>query len=304
VSGEVRDRLLAAASRLGYVPDASARTLKQHTSRVIGVVVSDLSNQFYANVATGTEQTLRAAGYQMVIVADDNKSDEEMAAAHTFLALRAPGVVMTPLGSSAQDFLVSHGVAVVEVDRQLCPSRCDSVVLDNVRGAREATSHLIGLGHRRIAVLVVDTQWTSDVGRLKGYRAALRSGGIAIDAALIVKVPPGGDARGHILRLLDTQRPTAIFAANNLLAVETWQILRERRIRVPAEISLVGFDDVAWMDMVKPSITVVSQPVLEMGNSAARLLLRRLADQAAPLEHELLLPSLVLRKSTAPPPTA
>ena len=106
------------ADRLGYVPNASARTLKQRTSRVVGVVVSDLGNQFYAALAAGIEQTLREADYQMVLLGDNSESAEEVAGARTFLAMRAPGVIMTPARATAAELLAARGVAVVEVDRR------------------------------------------------------------------------------------------------------------------------------------------------------------------------------------------
>src|SRR4051794_18705159 len=160
VSDSARARLLDAADRLGYVPNASARTLKQKTSRVVGVVVSDLGNQFYARLAAGIEQTLREADYQMVILGDNSEGSEELDAARTFMAMRAPGVILTPVGAEAAELLARHGIAVVEVDRQLAAAPCDAVVVDNERGAREATRHLLALGHRRVALLGVDTDWT------------------------------------------------------------------------------------------------------------------------------------------------
>jgi LacI family transcriptional regulator len=301
VSAEARDRLLAAADRLGYVPNASARTLKQRTSRVVGVVVSDLSNQFYARLAAGVEQTLREADYQMMVLGDNSESDEEIAGARAFLAIRAPGVIMTPVGSDAADLLAAQGVAVVEVDRRLASSDCDAVVIDNEGGAYQATTHLIELGHRRIALLGIDTDWTTDAGRLAGYRAALADGGITADERLVVRVPVHAeDAFEQIDALMREDAPTAIFAANNLLAECAWRVLRDRGLRIPDDVSLVGFDDVPWMEMVEPGITVVAQPTLELGRCAARLLLRRLADPGLPRAVECLEPALVVRGSTGP----
>jgi LacI family transcriptional regulator len=302
VSDSVRDRLVAVAERLGYVPNASAQTLKQRTSRIVGVVVSALDNQFYAGLAAGIEQVLRESNYQMVILGDNNDAGEELAGVRTFLAMRAPGVIMTPVGAEASRLLQSHGIAVVEVDRQLAPN-CDGVVIDNERGGREATMHLVGLGHKRIALLGVDTQWTTDAGRLKGYRTALKNAGITFDKKLVASIPlraPDIDAR--IESLLDTASPTAIFAANNELAEHAWRVLRRRGLSIPGDMSLVGFDDVPWMEMVDPPITVVDQPTIELGRSAARLLLRRLNGGAAALPGvEVLQPRLVVRGSTGAP---
>jgi LacI family transcriptional regulator len=301
VSPAARERLVATAERLGYVPNASARTLKQKTSRVVGVVVSDLGNQFYALLASGIEQALREAGYQMLILGDNSESTEEIAAARTFLAMRAPGVIMTPVGREATELLTRQGVAVVEVDRQLADVACDAVVINNEGGARQATAHLLDAGHRRIGLLGVETDWTSDAGRLRGYRAAHDAAGVAVDEALVVRIAVHApDAEERIAALLDDQAPTAIFAANNRLAEQAWNVCRRRGLDLPGEISLVGFDDVPWMAMVDPGITVVAQPTVEMGLRAARLLLARFDEPGREPRVERLEPTLVLRGSTAP----
>jgi LacI family transcriptional regulator len=300
VSESARDRLLAVADRLGYVPNASAQTLKQHRSRVVGVVLSALDNQFYAGLAAGIEQVLREANYQMVLVGDNSDPNEELAGVRTFIAMRTPGVIMTPVGADASRVLLGHGTAVVEVDRRLSGEPCDAVVIDNERGGREATMHLIGLGHRRIALLGVDTDWTTDAGRLKGYKTALKNAGIAFDRRLVASIPVHApDTEARIEALLDSASPTAFFAANNELAERAWHVLRRRGLRIPTDISLVGFDDVPWMEMVDPPITVVDQPTVELGRSAARLLLRRLTGgPALPPAVEVLQPHLVVRGST------
>jgi LacI family transcriptional regulator len=303
VSPVVRDRLLSAAERLGYVPNASARTLKQQTSRVVGVAVSDLANQFYAGLAAGIEHTLREAEYQMVLVSDNSDRSQELACARTFLAMRTAGVIITPADHAAASLLARHGVSVVEVDRRLARIDCDAVVIDNERGGRDATSHLLALRHRRVALLVADTDWTSDAGRLQGYRAAHEQAGLEVDERLILPIAfHAADAEQRIDALLRAQRPTAIFAANNELAEHAWQVLRKRRLVLPSDVSLVAFDDVPWMTMVAPRITVVAQPTLEMGRQAARLLLRRVEEPLRPTTLVRLQPALIVRGSTAPPP--
>ena len=303
VSEEARLRLHDAAERLGYVPNASARTLKQQTSRVVGVAVSDLGNQFYANLAAGIEQMLREADFQMVLVSDNSDETQELACARTFLAMRAAGVIITPADRAATALLSRSGVDVVEVDRRLADVPCDAVVLDNERGGQDATRHLLELGHRRIALLVADTDWTTDAGRLAGYVLAHDEANVRLDERLILPIAfHAPDAEELIAALVEQRRPTAIFAANNTLAHHAWQVLRRLGLRLPDDISLVGFDDVPWMAMVDPGITVVAQPTLEMGRKAAELLLRRSADPAAPRTVETLQPTLIVRGSTASPP--
>jgi len=303
VAADVRERLLAAAERLGYVPDASAQTLKQKTSRIVGVVVSDLENHFYGGLAAGIEQTLREADYRMVLVGDNSESGEEIAAVRAFMAMKTPGVILTPVASDAMTLLHRRGVPVVEVDRRLANVPCDGVVIDNVRGAREAVEHLLELGHRRIALLVVDTDWTSDAGRVQGYRDAHAAARLAVDESLILRFPfHDPTAEERISGLLERHAPTAIFAANNLLAEQAWRVFRARGLALPSDISLVGFDDVQWTGMVSPGITTVAQPTIELGRRAARLLIRRIDEPHADPVHELLQPHLVVRGSTGPAP--
>jgi LacI family transcriptional regulator len=301
VAPDVRKRLLDVAGRLGYVPNLSARTLKQRTSRIVGVIVSDLSNQFYAALAAGIEQTLRESNYQMLLLGDNSSTAQELAGARTFLSLRAPGVILTPASGATAALLASRGVPVVEADRRLATASCDAVVIDNERGAREAVSHLLELGHERIALLVARTTWTTDAGRLEGYRAALAQAGLRVDRKLVVKIAThAADAPSRIAEVVERERPTAIFAANNVLAEQAWRVLRDRGLETPRDVSLVAFDDVPWMEMVQPPITAVRQPAFEMGRRAALLLLRRLDDPTCGRTVEVLQPELVVRGSTAP----
>jgi LacI family transcriptional regulator len=303
VSEDARARLREAADRLGYVPNASARTLKQQTSRVVGVAVSDLGNQFYANLAAGIEQTLREADFQMVLVSDNSDETQELACARTFLAMRAAGVIITPADRAAAALLSRSGVDVVEVDRRLADVPCDAVVIDNERGGRDATSHLLELGHRRIALLVADTDWTTDAGRLAGYVLAHDEARVRLDERLILPIAfHAPDAEERIAALLERRPPTAIFAANNTLAQHAWHVLRRLGLRLPDDVSLVGFDDVPWMEMVDPGITAVAQPTLELGRKAAELLLQRYASPTSRHRVETLQPTLIVRGSTGPPP--
>ena len=301
VAPDVRARLLSVADRLGYVPNLSARTLKQRTSRVVGVVVSDLSNQFYAALAAGVEQALRAANYQMLLLGDNSETTQELAGARAFLAMRAPGVIMTPASRAAADLLVAQGLGVVEVDRRMSTS-CDAVVIDNERGARQAVSHLLELGHARVALLVARTTWTTDAGRLDGYRMAHADAGVRVDRRLVLKLAThAADGPARIKALLEQEQPTAVFAANNVLAEQAWHVLRDLGWKIPRQISLVAFDDVPWMEMVRPGLTAVRQPAFEMGRRAALLLLRRLEDPTCGRTVEVLQPELVVRGSTAAP---
>jgi LacI family transcriptional regulator len=305
VAAEVRARTLRVAEQIGYVPDDNARTLRNRTSRAVGVLISDLRNPFYAHLAAGIEEQLRATGYHVIVVNNDGQVEAEVEGARTFMAMRVSGAIVTPVSDRAVRMLLSDGIPVVQADRLVEDVKCDAVLVDNARGAQEITGHLIGLGHTTIALLIDETDWTTGKGRLAGYRAALRAAQLPMDRDLVVptKFQPEA-ARDAVNALLD-RRPdvTALFAANNLLAEGAFQAMRQRGIEVPGQMSLVAFDDVPWMSMVSPSITTVDQHTDDVGRTCAQLIVDRITGSAH--EEPLLRyiqPSILVRGSSAPRP--
>ncbi|MGA8116966.1 MAG: LacI family DNA-binding transcriptional regulator [Actinocatenispora sp.] len=278
---EVRERVRAAVERIGYVPDANARSLRHRTSRAIGVLVSDLRNPFYANLAAGMEEQLRAAGMHMVLTNDNADAAEELEAARTLVAMRVPGALITPVSPKAVALLRQHGVSVVQVDRRMGPGG-DAVLSANETAAAELTDYLIGLGHRHIALLIDETRWSTGAGRLTGYRQAHTDRGLTVDDALVAYTSFEADTARRATGTLLDEHPevTAVFAANNVLAQGAFEEISRRGIRMPDELSLAAYDDVPWMSMVQPGITTVSQHTQEMGRRAAQLLLDRLAETA------------------------
>jgi LacI family transcriptional regulator len=304
VAAEVRARVLAAAEQIGYVPDSNARALRNRTSRAVGVLISDIRNPFYANLAAGIEEQLRAAGYHVIVVNNDGQAEAEVEGARTFLAVRVSAAIVTPVSGRAVRMLMDDGVTVVQADRMVDGLTSDGVLVDNVQGAQEITSHLVDLGHTNIALLIDETDWTTGAGRLAGYRAALRAARLPMDPTLVVptRFQPGA-ARDAVNALLD-RRPevTALFAANNMLAEGAFQALQRRGLRVPDDLSLVAFDDVPWMSMVSPGITTVDQHTDDLGRTCAQLVIDRLGGSAPTLATvRYIEPSVVIRGSTAAP---
>lgn len=303
VAENVRTRVRQAAKDLGYVVDATARSLKQQSSRLIGVVVSDLRNAFYSALAAGAAHACRTAGYTMVLLDDRGHGDDESAAAETFVALRVAGVVGTPVSAGLTDLLARHRVPVVEADRRFAESTVSGVVVDNRAAARSTTEHLLALGHRRIALLLDETAWTTGNDRAEGYADAMRASGHLVDPSLMV--PTGWDveaARRAALALLRRpDAPTAVFAANNLLAEGAWRAAAELGIAIPDALSLVAFDDAPWMSMVTPGITAVAQDAEEIGAAAVTTLIAELrGEQVAP--RTIVVPTrMIHRGSTAIP---
>jgi LacI family transcriptional regulator len=268
------------------------------------VLISDLRNPFYANLAAGIEQQLREAGYHVIVVNNDGQEDAEAEAARTFLAVRVSAAIITPVSDRAVRMLLDDGVPVVQADRLVDGLTTDGVLVDNVQGARWVTEHLIGLGHTRIALLIDETDWTTGAGRLEGYRAALRDAGLPLDAGLVVPTRFQPEAARAAVTALLERRPdvTALFAANNMLAQGAFQALRDGDRRIPADVSLVAFDDVPWMSMVSPGITTVDQHTDDLGRSCAQLVVDRIAGSTAGhTTVRYIKPSIVFRGSTASP---
>jgi LacI family transcriptional regulator/LacI family fructose operon transcriptional repressor len=304
VAEHVRLRVREAARDLGYVVDATARSLKQQSSRLIGVLVSDLTNAFYAELASGAGRESRARGYTMMLIDDSGSAEDELEAAEAFVALRVAGVVGTPVSAGLAEFLARQRIPLVEVDRQFAEGDVDAVVIDNHEAARLTTGHLLELGHRRIALFIDETEWTTGRDRQAGYTQAFADAGIDVGPELIF--PTGWDvdaAMEAAMALLESEsRPTAIFAANNVLAEGVWRAANRLGLRIPDDLSLVSFDDAPWMTMVTPAVTSVAQDAEELGGRAIATLLERIADPMLEPRRVVLPAGLTVRQSTSQPP--
>lgn len=313
VSPEVRDRVRKAAKRLGYVPDAMARGLKQRTSNTIGLLVSDLRNSFYAQLASGTSQAARQRGFAIMLTDTGGHrpgggaatQTEEIDAADVFLGQRVAGVIVTPVSPTVTSHLTDRQLAVVEVDRSFGSKAADAVMVSNADGASEATEHLIGLGHRRIALIIDELDWTTGRQRHAGYESALRAGGVEVSDELVVASGWNADDARRAVRtlLLRTDRPTAVFAANNVIAEGAWRAAAELDLAIPEDLSLIGFDDAPWMSMVSPPVSTVSQNPYALGEAAVHQLLERIAEPSAPRRQIVLGTELISRGSTGRVPT-
>lgn len=302
VAAEVRDRVHKAAVKLGYVPDAQARHLRQQVSRSIGVLVSDLRLPFYAEVAAGASRAARRAGYTVMMMDDRLVVDDELEASEAFAAMRVAGVVLTPLSARAPHYLMHQHIPVVEVDRQFAAEVCDAVVVDQRSAAAQLTEHLLGLGHRRIALLVDDTCWTTGRERVSGYELALGQAGIPPDEALLVRTGWSvSEARKAALGLLaGPASPTAVIAADAVLAEGVWRAAGELGLRVPADVSLVSVDEAPWMTLVSPEVTAVRQDGAALGEAGVTRLLERIAAPTTPVSTLVFRAAFTRRGSSGP----
>jgi LacI family transcriptional regulator len=303
VAPQVRNRVREVARALGYVPDATARHLRQQASQSIGVLLSDLSNPFYAGLAAGISQQARKRQYTMMLTDDGGLPDVEAEAAEAFVALRVAGVIVTPVSAEVSSYLARQRIPVVEVDRRFAAGECDAVLVDNEGAARKVTAQLLDLGHRRISLAIDEMHWTTGRDRLAGYRAAFAAAGVPVDDSLVVAAGWDVDtARIEIHKLLSRpEPPTALFAANNVVAEAAWRAAAELNLSIPGQLSLVSFDDTAWMSLVRPGVTAVAQDAVALGEAAVAQLVERIQAPLAPVRTVLLSATVITRGSTAPP---
>jgi LacI family transcriptional regulator len=299
VSQAKKDAVQAAIRDLGFRPNPVARGLAGGRTLSIGVVTQIISSPFYGEALLGIERELERAGYVPIFVSGNWNEDDERKAIETLLSRRVDGViVLAGRLADAELTQVADSLPVVVVGRQLSGPQLFSFGFDNRHGARLATQHLIDQGHRRIAFIAGDLLHDDAVERQNGYFEALAAAGIAVDPQLIVQsdyTEAGGMLA--VSRLLERDAPfTALFASNDQMAIGACLGLHRRNLRVPDDVSLVGFDDLIMARYAMPPLTTVRQSVYEIGSEAATAMLELL--RGGQPKAQLAQPELVVREST------
>jgi DNA-binding LacI/PurR family transcriptional regulator len=301
VSEARRARVLEVAHRLGYRPNAMARSLASRRTKTVGVVLDDLRNPFFAEIAGGVEELASELGYQLLLGAGGRQARRERSALATLLEYRVDGLILvSPRMRTADIAAAAAEVPVVMVGRQLRNVDADLVVIDENRGTELVIEHLVGLGHERIAH--VDGGNGAGGPQRKAaflrWMRAHRLGG----RALVIPGDFTEEAGVAAARLLadDGDRPTAVFAANDMVAAGLLGGLDRAGIQVPSDISIVGYDNISIAHLAHVSLTTVDQPRTEMGRMALELLLDRI-DNRRPRVVRLVQPTLVVRSTTAAP---
>ncbi|SEI16904.1 LacI family DNA-binding transcriptional regulator [Pseudomonas asplenii] len=307
VSERVRLKVEAAIAELDYVPSAVARSLKAKTTATIGLLVPNSLNPYFAELARGIEDYCERNNYCVILCNSDDDPDKQRNYLRVLLEKRVDGLIVASTGGD--DSLASGLLAVrtpmVIVDREIAGVETDRVRIDHEEGAYLATRHLLELGHRAIAFIGGPLDNSVAQLRLAGYRRALRQAKVKVSASSVLAsdfTSTGGYRAAA--QLLEGERPTAIFASNDLLGIGALRAAAERDIRIPGELSVIGFDDIQMSRYVYPALTTVGQSILQLGETAAELLLRRLATPELALDQRIVIPCIVLRESTAPVPDA
>ena len=288
-----------AIQQLGYIPNTLARSLARSSTNTIGVAISALSNHYFSETVHAIETECAKHGYMMLFADPHDDPEQELRVVTALHHRRVDGILLAPsTGSKALEYLQANEVPTVLVDRMM-NEQFDQVGVENTRSTEALVTHLIEHGHRRIGFIAGRPGLGTTDERVAGYRAALQAAGLLVDPQLVVN----GDSNSETARIATAQllalpaRPTAIMAGNNLMTLGAMHALRDAKVEVPGHIALVGFDDFDWADFFVPRLTLIAQPVKELGARAVQMLLQRMASPAAPTHSVRLSPTLQLRNS-------
>lgn len=296
VSPAMRERVRTAMHELGYVPAPRTRTRRL----TIGVIVPDLTNAFFAQALAGLESVLRKGGHLALVSSSGEDPERELALVRALVKRGVDGLILTPSGRVPPEVegLAQRGLKVVVMDRDAGSDGLSSVIMDNYGSAFAAVRLLLESGHRRIALVNGPQRVSTARDRRRGYEDALAFGGVEPEAAYVLSGPfsfeHGREAALELLSLANP--PSAIFSSSAILTTGVLAALRERRLRWPDDVAVVGFGDAVWASLVTPSVTVVEQPVRDLGQTAANMLLALDGRPATP-QHVVLESRLVLRES-------
>jgi LacI family transcriptional regulator len=305
VSERTRQRVEKAIAELKYVPNALAQGLRFNKTNVIALVLSDVTNPFWTTVARGTEDAANEENYSIILCNTDEDVAKQDKYVQLLLRRQVDGFLLVPASNTIDTIrlIQQQRVSLVILDRQLSGVSADIVRGNSESGAYELTRYLTGLGHRRIAILSGPETTSTSTQRVAGYKRALEDAHLKVDSELIsygkFYQDSGYERTMKLLAL--SRRPTALFAGNNFIAIGMMKALYESSLRIPEDMSVVGFDDLPPGLLVQPFLTVAAQPAYEMGYRATKLLLERIANAGEPSYQEIVLPTqLVIRQSCRP----
>jgi LacI family transcriptional regulator len=280
VSDQAKSAVLSAMEQLDYQPNAVAKSLRQKTTKTIGLIISDISNPFFTNLVRGVEDVANKKGFNLILCNTDEQSQKEKTYLDVLSQKQVDGIIVAPTNDNGVLFhdLVHKKFPLVFVDRYLEDMAIPAVISDSEDAAYLAVKHLIQLGHTRIGLAnsLPSIQTTND--RIKGYRRALTEFGIPYDPKLVhqgdSKVDGGYKGGNKLLQLANP--PTAIFATNNLTTIGVMKALQHAGVQCPEQMAVVGFDDFEWASAFRPNLTTVAQPVYDLGKIAAQMLVNLL----------------------------
>jgi LacI family transcriptional regulator len=297
VHHELRARVLAAASQLGYRPNRLARNLRRQQMDVIGIVVPDIENPHFAAMVRVVEAIALGLGHRVLVCNTDEDGDRQAACLQMLADERVSGIVLSPFGPDSRiDHLRELAIPVVTIDRTLKEGTADAVVADNVAAIRAVTRRLIDAGHTSVAYVGGGAEIDPASERQRGYLAAIEAAGLA-------PVLLGGrfrrdGAEAAVTTLLGEQRPVgALVVANNLMALGAIRAIRRAGLRIPGDVAVIAVDDPPWAELLDPPLTVLAQPIRAMATRAVEFVVRRLGGDQSPPARDVFPLELIVRRS-------
>ena len=304
IPDETRQRILAAMDELGYVPNITARRLRSSKTYTIAGIIPDITNPFYPAFERGIQDVADQRGYDLIMYNTDGSEDKERKYVHSLMQGRVDGVVGVFFHLTAKDLIPLldqnlHIVRLEAMQKQPGPLPLDNIYIDNIAAAADAVNYLINRGHRRIGMLA--SHEGPSQFRATGYRQALAEHDIPVDEAYIYEGAYNEDGGYQTMQKLLERKglPSAVFAANDLMAMGAMVAIREAGLAIPEDIAVVGFDDIPGANLVFPSLTTIAQYQREMGQRAAEMLFERLNGTAPSTGRSVQMPyRLIVRAST------
>lgn len=301
VSDETRQRVLEAARSLNYQPNRNARNLRKSTTSKIGVIISDIQNPFFGSVVRGVEQTTIQEDFALILGNSDEDPQREQKLITMLLEEGVAGIILTPTSATPADYceLLNSSTPFVVIDRQLPLPDLDMVLVDGAAGAESAVKYLASLGHTRIGFVGGLKHLSAMHEREQGYLKALNDQGLPLEREYL-RQGNNRQSGGYqaVRELVGLPRPpSAILIANNLMTLGGLQAIHEQGLEIPKDMSVVGFDDMDWAASLRPALTCLAQPAFEMGETAARILLKRIRSPEQPHQIVKLDTRLIVRAS-------
>ena len=294
VRDKTRKKVLKAITELNYEINAVARSLRQKKTNSIGIIVGNVLSQFYSVIAKSVEDTANKFGYHTILCNGDENPEKEFEYLKVLKSNRVDGIILTPTGKNSEyvQNLISSRTKMLLLDRLIEGVDCDAVLVDNTNGAYKAVKYLIDQGYRKIGIVDAYLDRTTGAERLKGYLQAIEEAGIAKDDSLIkignFKKESGKRLTRELLK--QSNRPEAIFTTNIDMSMGALIAIKEMGLTIPDDIGIVCFDDSDWASILDPPITVIRQPVYQLGSIAAELLIKKIENNKNSLNQ---MPSIV-----------
>jgi LacI family transcriptional regulator len=303
VSQETRSKVEAAIDELGYVPNMLGPSLRFKQTMTLAMVVTDIANPFWTTVTRGVEDVAQANGYSTILCNTDESEEKQEQYLHMLLRRRIDGILLVPASGSPEPIRLvqKQGVPIVMLDRYVAGVDVDIVRSDSETGAYQLARHLLSFGHQRIAILAGPRGVSTAIDRVNGFYRALREANFPLDQTQVLWGNFTQESGYEMAKeaLAADPKPTALFAANNFVAIGALRALKEQNYRIPDDIAIVAFDDISITFTIEPFLTVVTQPAREMGKQAAHLLLERIKGETHRPCQEIVLPTkLVIRSSS------